>query len=107
MYGRYYFGNSGIGLIYGDIDTSSDVKETFASNANLAKIGNNPFSETFNVLTDKELDYRILNIAGSTLSNGKIQGSAALGNNLKPGIYLLELKDHKSQGTQINKLIKN
>jgi hypothetical protein len=106
VYGRFYFGNSGIGLIYGDIDTSSGVEKISVSETNLATIGNSQFHVTFNILTEKTLSYRIINISGVTVASGVIFGSASLGDKLNSGTYILELKDKISHETQITKLIK-
>ncbi len=106
-YGRVYVSNSGIGLVYGDIDQQSDINEVvFEKSNSLAKVSSNPFRVSTTIQCENMLRYNIYSINGAMLENGSAQGSIEIGNNLKSGIYILNLIDESNRAMQVIKLVK-
>jgi len=106
-YGRVYVSNSGIGLVYGDIDQLSDIKEVvFEKSNSLAKVSSNPFRISTTIQCNNLLRYNIYSINGAMLENGNAQGSVEIGTDFKSGIYILKLIDESNRAMQVIKLVK-
>jgi len=73
----------------------------------LARVYPNPFKNTTNVYTEKELEYRIYSLSGTLLESGVVSGNGEVGLNLGSGIYLLRLTDKQSGLKNQFKLVKN
>jgi hypothetical protein len=106
-YGRVYVSNSGIGLVYGDIDTQSAVNEVgFRKSNELAKLSANPFRFSTGIRSENKLQFSIFALNGKMVETGNIQGNTEIGIQLNSGIYILKLIDVSNKAQQVIKLLK-
>ncbi len=105
VYGRVYYGNPGIGLIYADIASSSAI-ETVKESGRIVKISSNISDDLFTVYSEKPTTYRILTLSGTVVETGKFEGAANVGNLITKGVYLVEFTEAGTNLRQVDKLIR-
>jgi len=101
VFGRFYMSTSGLGLIYADTDLYSAVTDYKEDNSSIKVINSN--NKLF-VESKNNIDCAIYDLQGRKLNDYKNKTQIDLTNAVKPGVYILVIKDIQT-GKYINKKI--
>lgn len=94
VYGRVYMSSVGRGIIMGSIDDGSVNVPDIRINQPVADHKRNAgrmFSGQMHIERDAPAKYTIISPDGKVAEQGWISGSSWIGNNLKPGMYILSI----------------
>jgi hypothetical protein len=101
VFGRFYMSTSGLGLIYGDTDLYSDVKDLTEDNSGIRIINSN---HQLLIECQENIDCSVYDLQGVKLKDYKNVSNIDLTNELKTGIYILNIKNVQT-GKFVNKKI--
>ena len=107
VYGRVFMSNAGLGLIYGDLDSETATPNLPENSPEGSSIYPNPFSDRLTIAKNSSsFNYRIISIAGKVLESGSGIGSASVGQNLKNGLYFLEISCEANKQREVLRIVK-
>jgi len=98
VFSRVYMSTVGRGIVYGQAE---DAKVTGIKDAVEFPFiyAPNPFNSTLQIQAAKPFAYKIYNLVGVVVESGISKSNSAVGANLKPGFYLLSVRNGKQART--------
>ncbi len=107
VYGRVFMSNAGLGLIYGDLNSSTSIGNVPENSSKLTSIYPNPFNQQFTISkANCSFTYQIYSITGTILESGSGKGSVTAGQKLNNGLYLLETNSIEGNQREVSRIIK-
>jgi len=107
VYGRVFMSNAGLGLIFGDINSSTSIGNVPENSSNLSSVYPNPFKQQFTISKDNcSFTYRIISIAGNVMESGRATGSVTAGQKLNNGLYFLEINSGDRKNKEIYQIVR-
>lgn len=103
VFGRFYMSTSGLGIIYGDTEINSDVKNP-AENISNIKITNE--NHLLIIENSRSFDCDVYDLQGRKLMGFINKTRIELTNEIKAGVYILSIKDIETGKSSNKKIIK-
>lgn len=92
----------GVNINWIDVEPTLPTDIDYASAPNNAlNVRPNPSQDKFEIVGHTPFDYTLFDLSGAELESGHGERAAQLGENLKPGIYMLQIK-----GEHVNRVVK-
>ncbi len=107
VYGRVFVSNAGLGLIYGDLNSSTAIGAIPDNSTNLTSVYPNPFSEYLTLSkTNESFTYRVISIIGNLVESGKGTDTVNAGQKLNNGLYFLEINSGNQKNKEVYRIVK-
>ncbi len=107
VYGRVFVSNAGLGLIYGDLISTTAIGVVPDNSSNLTSVYPNPFSEQLTISkTNGSFTYRIISVTGKVVESGKGTGIINTGQKLNNGLYFLEVNPGNIKNKEVYRIVK-